>query len=126
MPPNIPTFTVKANGPGEIYGVDIVEISGSQHLVCVDYHSCCIFGRGLRSLQSVDIIDASKSIFCDVGHQTNWSVTMPNILRLKNLLTLQWIGLSSMSPQARDSLMVMHMLRRLSALSSNYMRGAKM
>ena len=43
MPPNIPKFTVKAGSPGKVYGIDVAEISGSQHLVCVDYHYCCIF-----------------------------------------------------------------------------------
>ena len=43
MPPNIPTSSVKPGGPGEVYGIDIADITGNQHLVCVDNHSCCIF-----------------------------------------------------------------------------------
>ena len=43
MPPNIPKFQVSAKGPGEVYGCDITDIKGKQHLVLVDYFSCCIF-----------------------------------------------------------------------------------
>ena len=35
-------------------------------LVLVDYFSCAIFECKLKSLQSVDIIDALKDMFCDV------------------------------------------------------------
>ena len=40
---------------------------GSKHTVVVDYSSCCIFERKLKSLASIDIISALKDIFCDVG-----------------------------------------------------------
>ena len=44
MPPNTPIFAVKAGGPGEVYGTDdITDINGKQHIVVVDYNSCCIF-----------------------------------------------------------------------------------
>ena len=66
MPANVPKFQVKASSPGEIYGIDITEIHGKSHIVCVDYFTCCIFERELRSLHSTDVIDALKSIFCDV------------------------------------------------------------
>ena len=33
----------------------------------VDYSSCCIFERKLKSLMSIDVINALKDIFCDVG-----------------------------------------------------------
>ena len=68
MPVNVPKFQVKANSPGEIYGIDVtVEIHGRSHIVCVDYFTCCIFERELQSLHSVDVIEALKSMFCDVG-----------------------------------------------------------
>ena len=67
MPANVPKFQVKANSPGEIYGIDVAEINGQSHIVCVDYFTCCIFKRELRSLHSADVIDTLKSIFCDIG-----------------------------------------------------------
>ena len=63
---NSPKFKVKANHPGEIYGVDVADIQGKPHIVCVDYYSCCIFERQLKSLHSTDVIKSLKSIFCDV------------------------------------------------------------
>ena len=44
-----------------------MEIHGRSHIVCVDYHTCCIFEREFQSLHSTDVIDGLKSIFCDVG-----------------------------------------------------------
>ena len=67
MPPNTPSFTVKANYPGEVYGMDIAEILGKQHLAVVDYKSCCIFEREIGSLHTNEVVKALKSIFCDVG-----------------------------------------------------------
>ena len=67
MPPNIPKFQVNARGLGEVYGCDITEIQGRQHIVVVNYSSSCIFERKLKSLASIDIISALKDIFCDVG-----------------------------------------------------------
>ena len=67
MPANTPKFKVKANHPGEIYGVDIADIQGKLHIVSVYYYSCCIFKRQLKSLHSTDVIKAVKSIFCDVS-----------------------------------------------------------
>ena len=58
---------MKASHAGGIYGINVADIGGTQHLVCIDYHSCCIFERKLQNLQSNDIIDALKSIFCDVA-----------------------------------------------------------
>ena len=58
MPANVPKFQVIAHGPGEIYGIDVAEIGGNQHLVCVDYYSCCIFERKLASLTSSSVIEA--------------------------------------------------------------------
>ena len=66
MPANTPKFKVKANHPGEIYGVDVADIQGKSHIVCVDYYSCCIFERQLKSLHSSNVIQALKSIFYDV------------------------------------------------------------
>ena len=48
MPVNVPNFQVNATYPGEIYGIDVAEIHGRQHLVCVDYQSCCIFEKGIE------------------------------------------------------------------------------
>ena len=56
----------QASSPGEIYGIDVAEINGRSHIVCVDYFTCCIFERELQSLHSVDVIDALKLMFCDV------------------------------------------------------------
>ena len=36
-------FHVQADNPGEIYGCDIMEIKGNQHLVVVDYKICVYF-----------------------------------------------------------------------------------
>ena len=67
MPANTLKFKVKANHPGEIYGVDVADIQGKSHIVCVDYFSCCIFERQLlKSLHSSDVIEALKSILCDI------------------------------------------------------------
>ena len=43
MPQNVPKFQVEANEPGKIYGCDVTEIKGNQHLVVVDYNS--VFSR---------------------------------------------------------------------------------
>ena len=43
MPVNIPKFQVKASSPGEIYGIDVMDIHGRSHIVCVDYYTFCIF-----------------------------------------------------------------------------------
>ena len=67
MPPNTPTFIVKAGGMGEIYTMVVIDIAGMQHLVVVDYNSCCIFERELSSLHTTEVVKALKSIFCDVG-----------------------------------------------------------
>ena len=67
MPPNIPKFQVNARGPGEVYGCDVTEIHGNQHLVVVNYFSCCIFERKLSNLTSFCVTEALKDIFCDVG-----------------------------------------------------------
>ena len=66
MPTNTPKFKVKANHPREIYGVGITDIQGKPHIVCIDYYSCCIFERQLKSLHSTDVIKSLKSIFCDI------------------------------------------------------------
>ena len=67
MPPNIPKFQVNARGLGEVYGCDVTEIQGRQHIVVVDYFSCCIFERKLPNLISFCVIEALKDIFCDMG-----------------------------------------------------------
>ena len=67
MPSNIPKFQVSAKGPGEVYGCDITDINGKQHLVLVDYFSCCIFKRKVANLMSLCVIKALKDIFCDLG-----------------------------------------------------------
>ena len=66
MPQNVPKFHVQASEPGEIYGCDIMEIKGNQHLVVVDYKSVCIFERKLPNMTSTSVIEALKSIFCDI------------------------------------------------------------
>ena len=67
MPQNVPKFYIQTNEPGEIYGCDITEIKGDQHLVVVDYKSVCILGRKLPNVMSISILEALTSIFCDVG-----------------------------------------------------------
>ena len=67
MPANVPKFQVNAHHPRETYGNDVTEIQGKQHLVCVDYKSCCIFERELHSLHTTEVVRALKSIFCDIG-----------------------------------------------------------
>ena len=67
MPPNVPKFQVSVKGPGEVYGCDVADINGKQHLVLVDYFSCCIFERKLVNLMSLCVIEALKDIFCDLG-----------------------------------------------------------
>ena len=67
MPPNIPKFQVSTKGPGEVYGCDGADINGKQHLVLVDYFSCCIFKRKVTNLTSLCVIKALKDIFCDLG-----------------------------------------------------------
>ena len=37
MPRNVPKIPVQASEPREIYGCDIMEIKGRQHLVVMDY-----------------------------------------------------------------------------------------
>ena len=65
MPPNIPQFQVSAKGPGKVYGCDVTDIHGNQHLVLVNCFSCCIFER--KNLMSFCVIEALKDIFCDIG-----------------------------------------------------------
>ena len=67
MPANVPKFQVTATHPGEIYGINITDIKGKFHLVCVNYKSCCIFEHQLGGLHTSEIVKALKSIFCDVG-----------------------------------------------------------
>ena len=69
MPANVPKFQVKAMYPGHIYGNDVAHIGQThgQHLVLVDYYSCAIFECKLKSLQSSDVIDALKDMFCDIS-----------------------------------------------------------
>ena len=47
--------------------MNIAEIAGKQHIVVVDYNSCCISEQTLKSLALIDIINALKDIFCNVG-----------------------------------------------------------
>ena len=67
MHPNIPKFQVNARGLDEVYGCDIAEIHDNQHLVVVNYFSCCIFERKLSNWTLFCVIEALKDIFCDVG-----------------------------------------------------------
>ena len=67
MPANMPKFQVNVMYAGEIYGIDIADIQGRQHLVCMDYKFCCIFERELNGLHTTEVVRALKSIFCDVG-----------------------------------------------------------
>ena len=66
MPQNVPKFHVEANEPGEIYGHDIMDIKGNQHIVVVDYKSVCIFKRKSLNVTTTIVTEALKSIFCDV------------------------------------------------------------
>ena len=66
MRANTLKFQVKANQTGEIYGVDVTDIHGKSHIICIDYYTCCIFERQLKSLHSIDVIEALESIFCDI------------------------------------------------------------
>ena len=52
-------FHVIPTNPGEMFGCDMAEIKENQHLVIVDYKSCCIFKRS-------SIVDVLKSVFCDI------------------------------------------------------------
>ena len=67
MPKNVPQFHIQVDNPGEIYGCDVTDIKCNQHLVIVEYKSVCIFERKLPNLTSTSIIDALKSMFCDVS-----------------------------------------------------------
>ena len=68
MPANVPKFQVKALYPGHIYGIDVADIGQhGKHLVLVDYFSCAVFECKLKSLQSIDVIDALRDMFCDIG-----------------------------------------------------------
>ena len=67
MPANVPKFQVTATHPGEIYRIDVTDIQGKSHFVCVDYKSCSIFQCQLGGLHTSEIVKALKSIFCDVG-----------------------------------------------------------
>ena len=113
MPPNIPKFQVSAKGPGEVYGCDITDINGKQHLVLVDYFSCCIFERKVANLISLCVMSKHSRIFSvTLDLQTNWSLIMLLTLCLKNSQNLQWIGQFNMSHLVQDSLMAMHMLKK--------------
>ena len=59
-------FHIQASKLSEIYGCDVKEIKGRQHLVVVDYKTVSIFEHQLNNLQCSTVIDALKSIFCDV------------------------------------------------------------
>ena len=67
MPANVPQLHVRADNQGEVYGCDIADIQGNQHLVIVDYRGVCTFEYQLSNLQSSIGIEALKSVFCDVG-----------------------------------------------------------
>ena len=67
MPANVQKIQVNATSVGEIYGIDVADILGKSHLVCVDYKSCCIFECELSTLHTSEVVKALKSIFCDVG-----------------------------------------------------------
>ena len=43
MPTNIPKFQVKANYPGEIYGVNVTDVQGKSYVILDNYYTCCIF-----------------------------------------------------------------------------------
>ena len=44
MPANTLRFKVKANHPGEIYGVDVTNIPDKSHIVCV-FHAVLLYNR---------------------------------------------------------------------------------
>ena len=67
MPDNVPKYKVTASHIGETFGIDVANIKGKPHLVCVDYKSCCIFEWPLSTLHMSEIINALKLVFCDVG-----------------------------------------------------------
>ena len=66
MPQNVPKFHFHTNESGELYGCDVMEIKGNQHLIVFNYKSVCIFKRKLPNVTSTSVIEALKSIFCDV------------------------------------------------------------
>ena len=66
MPTNMPKFQVNTTHPSETYGIDVADIQGKSHLVCVDYKSCCIFEHQISGLLTSEIVKALKSTFCDV------------------------------------------------------------
>ena len=70
MPNNIPKYKVSASHVDEVFGIDVANIKGKTHLVIVDYKSCCIFECPLSTLHTSEIVNALKSVFCDVGLQT--------------------------------------------------------
>ena len=56
MPDNNPKFKVTVNNVGETFGIDIADIQGKPHLVCVDYKSCWIFEHQLHSFHCIPLI----------------------------------------------------------------------
>ena len=52
MPENVPKYKVTASHVGEVFGIDVADIKGKHHLVCVDYKSCCIFEWPLSTLHT--------------------------------------------------------------------------
>ena len=67
MPDNVPKYKVTASHVGKVFGIDVTDIKSKPHLVCVDYKSCCIFEWSLSTLHTSEVVNALKSIFCDVG-----------------------------------------------------------
>ena len=83
MPPNIPKFQVNARELGEVYGCDVAKIQGRQHIVIVDYFSCCIFETQLSNLMSFYVIKALKDVFCHVGSPDKIIDTVHGSISLK-------------------------------------------
>ena len=112
MPANMPKFQVNAMYPGEIYGIDVAEIQGRQHLVCVDYKSCCIFERELNGLHTTEVVKALKSIFCDVSAPDKIISDNAGTSYLRSSKSLLCSGQFNTLCHHPDSLMEMLMLKR--------------
>ena len=121
MPANVPKFQLNATHPGEIYGIDIAEIQGRQHLVCMDCKSCCIFERELNGLHTTEVVRALKSIFCDIGAPDKIISDIANYFVSEEFqeFTMQWsiqhITLSARFPHGNSHAeKAVHIIKHLS------------
>ena len=66
-PPSYDEHWVEAHFPSHIYGVDLCDIDGKVHVVCVDYFSFFTWERPLPDMQSDTVILGLKTIFSENG-----------------------------------------------------------